>query len=371
MTVRNIALAAGVTLVEAAPQGRIEEAVGPLLDGPAVDRVAPVRRVVASHLMVVVIGLTGMVALAGCASTKKAVLGASAAKVYQTTIATRSARFRSTFTVTASSPGAGESALETGVFSWAKRRGEFTQTSLVVKEYRSVVREIVDGPTIYSRLVSVSGPWSAQFSIGFPSTSGWAESKISGSWGGSVLSWTFGPGFLPDEPDLAPSALVGVLEKSSSSSYVGTANLDGVRVAHYRARVPLRSMLGTSSRDFSAVARLLQMSDVSVGYWVDAAGRLRRLTMSETIEALKDLGPGTSTGATEPPPATTTTSGKQFAVGTFKITPENPIQFPVTISVSVDLWDYGVPAEVPVPPSSEVTSRQSCTVSESGETCES
>jgi len=56
-----------------------------------------------------------------------------------------------------------------------------------------------------------------------------------------------------------------------------------------------------------------------------------------------------------------------FGKGSLRVT---PVRFPVTVSVTLRLSDYGIDAQPSVPPPSDITSHQSCTVTSDGYNCQ-
>jgi hypothetical protein len=336
-----------------------------------------VKRAGAAAVTIAVLAL-GMAGCTGAGARKVAISTAvvTTAKVYETTMNAESADFQSAFAVTSGNAKAGESSSESGVFSWWADRGQVTLQANNPGLWAATTEEVIDGDTTYTKLISKSGQYASAFIVGY-NGDGWTESTLTGNLGGGLLS-LFSDGFLADiggvsvanEPDtLSPSTLLSVLAKdTTSTTEVGTQSVNGIETTHYRVLVPL-SNLGANPGDAALAKMVLGVTNLPVDYWVDSSDRLRQLRMSETIKHFSF-----GEGSTLPPQTTTTTDPNQVILGqsSFNMKAVNAasMKLPITVSVTLDLSNYGVTANAPIPTPDQITGHQSCVISASGFTCQ-
>lgn len=127
--------------------------------------------------------------------------------------------------------------------------------------------------------------------------------------------------FTNSDPREALGALRAV---TSDIETVGAEELRGAETTHYRALVNPAELAKARDREGrgaspSVVDRLTApgVGDIPIDVWIDSNGLVRKLTM-----ALSTTSPGTTESS--------------------------------EASMSFELWDYGEPVEIPVPPASEV-----------------
>ena len=127
--------------------------------------------------------------------------------------------------------------------------------------------------------------------------------------------------FTSGDPREALDALQGI---AGDIETLGSEELRGVETTHYRATLDPAELAEARDREGrsappSVVERLTRsgVDDIPVDVWIDADGLIRKLTM-----ALSATQPGTTQSS--------------------------------EASISFELWDYGEPVEIAVPPASEV-----------------
>lgn len=304
--------------------------------------------------------------LAACAASQNGApaTGSSAAadQVYQVTMSANSADFRLVAAITSSNHITGLNSTASGSYSWAAGEGAYTVQGTDPGLYALTSQVVVDGKHEYSKITSKSGPASNSLVPG--SGNGWTEFTISGGAAASAQDLfsqglaDMGATAIAQPEDINPATLLTILQSESGAvTNLGQVTLDGVPTTHYRTIVPL-SKLGLGQ---AGVA--LGGSGATVDYWVDSGKRLRQLQMIITIPAQQ--------GQSQPPatPAGGTSgqgTAPMYAVGT-----GTPEKYPLTFAETLQLSDYGTPAQIAVPPPSEVTGHQSCTVTSDGEDCQS
>ncbi len=176
------------------------------------------------------------------------------------------------------------------------------------------------GGVAYVRLPTIRG-------FELPAGKHWLEvdpSQLGGASAGSPLGLGGGSD---------PTKFLAYLEKVSNSVHeVGSDEIRGVETTHYRASLDLgkavdRANVPPALRD-AAGALLGQFGDVPVDVWVDAHGLLRRMRMELDLASfLRGAG----------------------ASGTSGVSGATP-----TVTVSLDLYDFGSPVRVVAPPADEV-----------------
>ena len=120
---------------------------------------------------------------------------------------------------------------------------------------------------------------------------------------------------------------------SNDVQSVGTGTVRGVETTHYHASLNLakaadRADIPPELRD--AVQKLIAGSGGGSGtipadVWIDGEGRVRRTTLTLDVASLGGLGGGSGAAGALP-----------------------------TVTVSVDLYDFGVPVKVETPPAGDV-----------------
>jgi hypothetical protein len=304
------------------------------------------------------------------APTSKIVL--SAAKVYELTMSANSAQFQFVFAVGPS--GVAETSTESGTYSWASKQGTVTNTGAFPGAFAYTSQEIVDGNVQYSKMVSKSGPQSNIVGALFDQGNGWTESTVSGN---TSTSWAnlLAQGFMGvlggslEQPNVVnPANLLTILQSDPGPvTDIGSATVDGVATTHYRMLVPMSALAGSGAASGMAKA-LFGSGDLSVDYWIDSGDQLRMLRVATTFSLPKMFQSPPSSPTTTSP---TSSSGGSISLGTPAqvVSTGNPHKGPLTVSVTLQLSNYGIDAQVSIPPQSEVSSHESCTVSSSGYQC--
>jgi len=293
--------------------------------------------------------LLGLV-LAGCgngAQTRPDVV-VTGARVYAATVNAGSADISLMYALTTGKPKSGISAIQSGPFSWLAGQGELTMT--VTSPGENAVRrvQIVDGANVYSRIAVAGLPTSS--TTGLVGSGGWSESSWSGGVPRNVFSLFNNAGLLgamgaASEP--SPATILGLLgTEAGSVKDLGRQALDGVDTSHYRAVVPFSHLGAGTSAELVEAEQLFGTASLGVDYWVDSSDLLRQLRFLDTILR---------------PPSTTTTAEGAVAL---------PITYPITLSVTLRLSNYGTPVHIVPPSQSEITSRQSCVASPGGISCQ-
>jgi hypothetical protein len=322
------------------------------------------RWVTISLIMLATLGLSA------CGSTSANRAPTSAAKVYQLTMSANSADFQFVFAVGPS--GIGETSTESGTYSWASNQGTVTNTGALPGAWAYTSQEIVDGNIQYSKIVSKSGPQSNIVGALFDQGNGWTESTVSGntntSWANLLAQGFTGVlGGSLEQPNVVnPANLLTILQSDPGPvTDIGSATVDGIATTHYRTLVPMSALAGSGGASSMADA-LFGRGDLTVDYWIDSGDQLRLLRVTTTISLPRMAQSPLLTPTTTSP---TSSSGiiaktQMQVVGSGK-----PYKGPLTVSVTLELSNYGIDAQVSVPPQSEITSHQSCTVSSSGYQC--
>jgi len=153
---------------------------------------------------------------------------------------------------------------------------------------------------------------------------------------------------------------------------IGSDTLQGIPTSHYRTLVPMSALAGSGSASGMAEA-LFGRGDLTVDFWVDSDDQLRMLRVAVTISLPKMSQSPPSTPATTSPTTSSTSSSGSGIITSAPVQAVGiggPHKGPLTASVTLQLSNYGIDAQVSVPPQSEVTSHESCTVSSSGYQCD-
>jgi hypothetical protein len=96
------------------------------------------------------------------------------------------------------------------------------------------------------------------------------------------------PGSLGTGQSSDPAALVGYLEHAGVTQNVGHELVRGVETTHYQGTLDMQRAIEAEVGSHTAgqIGKLLSaagLHSIPVGVWVDAAGRVRRMTMSYTL----------------------------------------------------------------------------------------
>ena len=227
---------------------------------------------------------------------------------------------RMSLVVSASGLGKGFSASVSGVTDFTNGNSQFS-LSLGGLLPGSIEERSVD------KVVYVQLPASLQGALGLPAGGRWVSMDLSkvGSVSGSI------PGLGQSDPKQFLAYLETV---SNNVQDLGAAAIRGVGTTHYRATLDLGKSVNVATvppQLRSALKRLLAKDGgnaptIPADVWVDAEGRLRRLTLSIDLSAFA----GAAGGSAAP-------SGS------------------AAVTVSIDLYDFGVPVDVQAPPADQVT----------------
>lgn len=254
---------------------------------------------------------------------------AAPARAYDATLAADSARLTESYVATSRT----ESTTTTmsGSYSWAAQQGQLQyderlagSVSGTSVDLRLHGTELVDRRRTYTRS-TVSGP-----GIRTPVDSRWSEATWTGTDAGSALSVLFavvGIGFGEGQSPLPPGGPAGLLQMLHADSVLlndeGGQLIGTVPTTHYRATVPLSKL--TYGSDLLAVRAALGTDAFEVDYWLDSAQRLHRMRTGFVLRHA-------------PPPD----GGVQVQQA-----------LPLTVSVVLDLADYGVSCTSPRRPPAE------------------
>ena len=133
-----------------------------------------------------------------------------------------------------------------------------------------------------------------------------------------------------------PTKVLAALERVSDDvKQVGTATVRGVETKHYRATLDLGKAIDNSKVPKSLRAKADQLfggagaPTIPVDVFLDSEGRLRRMTLEMDLSAFSGAG---ATGATG-------------ALGSLP-----------TVSMTLDLYDFGTPVNVQAPPANQILS---------------
>ncbi len=224
-----------------------------------------------------------------------------------------------------------------GAFSWRSGLGQMT-TDFKVDATDIQSSEIIDGHDEYIRMSVVGAPVSGST---LPGADLWSRTTWTGgsAWG-LLNGLTFGS---PGPP--SPEALLHLLQsQATATADLGPASIGGVATTHYRSQLPVSS-LGIDHAQVAQAEQSLGGTTIGVDFWVDPAGLLRRLSFALSLHKIP----------TEP--------------GTTKS--EDPgVRPPLTLTLTLDLSNYGVPVDVTPPPADQIDSGGSCQADSDGITCD-
>ncbi len=299
---------------------------------------------------------------------------------YSATMSASSAEVHAVLAVTPSNPtAAGTTTAESGPLSWSAGQGDLTTTANIVGVSMLTAEEIVDGSNTYTKVLTASG-LASRGMLGITSRGGWTESR----WAGTPPSSGASPsalldlfsqglaGALPNVTDqppggLSPTTLLAALRVASTTVVeVGAETIGGAATTHYRGQIPF-ARLGGITAAFAA-QMLLHTSSFPVDYWVDSQQRVRQLRLSVVVPALP-----VRMGAPPPQPTTATTTDGNTIVWSAPVHMTAvgvPYQFPVTVSLTLQLSEYGTAVRLAIPPAADITSIQSCAAAKGGCSCE-
>lgn len=238
---------------------------------------------------------------------------------------------------------------ESGPISWSAHQGEFVTTTITDGHESLATRQIIDGNRTYARVFNIAH-LPASVTSGIPGLSGWEETtwtgRASNSEASILLSFLLlGP--TTAEGPLDPVSMLTVLRAQATSiDDLGRADLGGVGTIHYRALIPLSALFPISPTELEQAAQALGSSYLSFDYWIDSASLLRQISFSITLHGSQ--------------PDDTPSSPGEVTV---------PISYPVTLSTSVRLSNYGTPVHIVDPPPSQITTYGSCVISADGFNC--
>jgi hypothetical protein len=199
----------------------------------------------------------------------------------------------------------------TGSFDFAGRRGQIT-TSILGQS----ILGVYDGGTIYEHI-----PQLARLAGGKQ----WFKIDLNQI---GKLVGVSGLGNLAQAQQSDPTTGLNYLRGVSGPiTIVGREVVRGVPTTHYRATADLNKAVANAPADQRAtvqqIGQALGVTTVPVEAWIDEQGRVRRL--HQTIDYSKAKVPNVPAGS-----------------------------LPQSIDITVELFDFGVPVSVTVPPPSQV-----------------
>jgi hypothetical protein len=242
-----------------------------------------------------------------------------------------------------------ETSTESGPVSWSANLGELETTTTVNGQEWMATKQIIDGKHTYSRALNVAH-LPASVAAGIPGLSGWEETTWSGGSLGNQSQVLFALLLGPISPEGLPnpaSLLALLTAQASSVENLGGADLNGISSTHYRALIPLSHLGPISPAVLKQAEETLGSSFLSFDYWIDSNDMLRQLRLSITMNPPRQ-------------PDDTPSSPGEVTV---------PISYPVTISTSFQLSDYGTAVRIVLPSPAQITSQGSCVVSPDGFSC--
>jgi hypothetical protein len=302
--------------------------------------------------------LAVVLAAAGCGLEVAAPTGsttpmpATEGMAYTATMNANSADTYETFAFSSRDHKLDMSSAESGPFSWAADQGQLKMTVTTNGRETMASQQIIDGSHSYTR-ISNFAHLPASVTSGIPGLSGWEETTWSGTSSGGQSQLLpalllFGPTGPGDQ--LSPASLLALLRAQASSiENLGGAVLNGVSTTHYRALVPLSDLGPLSPAELQQAEQAFGSNFLTFDYWIDSADLLRQLRFSITMNPPRQ-------------PNDTPSSPGQVTL---------PISYPVTISTSLRLSNYGTPVHIVLPPPSQITSHGSCVASPASFTCSS
>ncbi len=204
-----------------------------------------------------------------------------------------------------------------GTIGFADRSADLTET--LPGTQGSAQTRFVNG-VLYEKL---PGSLAGRLSHGKP----WLAldvAKLSGQGGGSLQQ------LVTDSPS-DPSTVLNFLRGAGSVTVVGPDTVDGTPSTHYDVVLDLdKAAAGqdaTTQRNVRTLEQQLGSHTLPAQVWLDAQGRLRKITLHETLSGAH-LPSGTAGGST---------------------TSTGPVSFDFTATLS----DFGVPVHITAPPASQ------------------
>jgi hypothetical protein len=290
-----------------------------------------------------------LVTVAGCGGGTRKPAVVSGAEVYAATVDADSAYVQSTVTFTTGDLKAHSTATESGPFAWSSHQGELGMTLTAAGEAPTSSQEIIDGNDTYNKTTIKGLPAGAL--SGIPGINGWSESVSSGDISGVFSQGIWGL-FGATSGQISPPSVLALLRTDASSvTDLGPQTIGAVRTTHYQEHLDL-TRLGVPKADLKVVEEILGSSSFRVDYWVDSSRLLRQLRLVFTENRAPSI----------PTTTTTTVAGESsFSV---------PFVYPITLSLILQLSDYGIPVHVVPPPPSEINSHQTCTATADSISCQ-
>lgn len=249
-----------------------------------------------------------------CASGSGPVTGATAyqlvSRAVNKTSAAKSARVSSLTRVT----GPDEvNVTGSGVVDFVGRRGSMTMSAEAPSEGSLEFEIVFDGTVLYEK-------FPPELASELPGGKTWVKIDLGtlGEVAGVDLSQVIEGS--PSDPTQALQLLLGA---SRNVSDLGTEKVRGVDTIHYRLSIDVNRVAEQApeaARDsYRAVIEMLKTPVIPAEVWVDGQSLLRKMTFTETIAS----GPGAAEGE-------------------------------VTVQMTMEYYDFGVPVDIEVPPESEV-----------------
>jgi len=296
------------------------------------------------------IALVGVPAAAGCGYvTSGSSVPATEAMAYSATMNENSADVQMISSFTTGNHKVGATTTESGPVSWATSQGELAMTMAIGGQLSTTTRQVIDGTHTYTKLSIKGLPTSVQ--AGLPGVTGWTETTWSGTSSADlsgILPALFFWGLFNPAGMTSPASLLGLLRAQASTVQdLGSEVLDGVNTTHYRALIPLSRLGAASAAELQQAEQALGTGSIGVDYWIDSSDLLRQLHIGITVPRQPDALPSSSGQVTL------------------------PLSYPIALSVSLRLSNYGTPVHVVPPPPAQITSRESCVVSKDGFNCTS
>jgi hypothetical protein len=299
-----------------------------------------------SRVWAVVFLVVVSLAAAACGS-QVSTLGPVALTAYKATMAGGSANIATSF-VERTRGGIGWNETSSGVFSWSSNIGAMSSQSSIntsvgkTKSNTTIeTTEIIDRHKVFSQSSYGDSLGAGGGALGSLDDSGWTET----SWSGKSESDLMGELFFGSPGPPNPGSLLQLLQSQALSiSDLGPDLINGVKTKGYRAELPLAGLGGDkmSPKDLSQAEQMLGGPSVDIDFWLDSSQLLRRMSYVITIRTL--------------PPA----QGTEVA---------RP-KLPITLAVTLNASNYGVPVTVTPPPADQVTSTGTCQSESDGFSCQ-
>jgi hypothetical protein len=244
----------------------------------------------------------------GCGGSGTVDLATVFPKAYATTVAAKSSKV--SLMLDTSVAGKHVAVSGQGAFDWGAKAGKLTM-QIDAGGPAVSLDEIIVGNGVYVQL----------------------PAQVQGRFGGK--QWLgVSTGALSSGNSLGadPSQALALLESHSTSvAKVGSERIDGVDTTHYQAQLDLtKAAAGASpeaSRLLQLAAQAMGTTTIPVDVWIDSAGKARRIVETVTL--------------TKPPASQANQPGAAQS-------------YPVSIHITLNFSDYGVPVVVTAPPASQV-----------------